>query len=64
MEFNAGFKVQLFFNGRNLKDLDFFSKSDPYVKVFAKKSPNTPSQLMGKTETILNNVNPNWNKSI
>ena len=30
--------VELYFAGRNLKDLDFFSKSDPYLRFSMQKS--------------------------
>jgi hypothetical protein len=36
----TGQKIELFLNARGLGDLDFFSKSDPYVKVFFKRHPN------------------------
>jgi Ca2+-dependent lipid-binding protein len=43
--------------------MDIFSKSDPYVKVYFKKAPNQPFLFIGKTETIDNNLNPNFKKS-
>ena len=42
--------------------MDIFSKSDPYVKVYSKKV-NGLWQLLGRTETIDNNLNPNFQKS-
>ena len=30
---DCSMEVELYFSGKNLKDLDFFSKSDPMVKV-------------------------------
>ena len=33
-------KIEMFLNARGLGDLDFFSKSDPYVKVTFKRHPN------------------------
>jgi hypothetical protein len=41
--------VELFLSGRNLLDMDVFSKSDPYVKVFFRVSPNQPERLLGRT---------------
>lgn len=32
-------KVEIFLAARNLQDKDFFSKSDPYVKVYFKRGP-------------------------
>lgn len=33
-------KVEIFLSARNLLDMDFFSKSDPYIKVFFKRAPS------------------------
>lgn len=43
--------------------MDFFSKSDPYVKVYFKVGPQQAEKYLGKTETIDNNLNPNFNKT-
>lgn len=43
--------------------MDIFSKSDPYVKVYYKKLQNMPWAFLGRTETIDNNLNPNFKKS-
>lgn len=43
--------------------MDVFSKSDPYVKVYFKRMPSQPWVLVGRTETIDNNLNPNFKKS-
>jgi len=56
-------KIELFVSARGLLDMDVFSKSDPYVKVFFKRSPLNKEMFVGKTETIQNNLNPNWNRS-
>ena len=49
---------------RNLKDLDFFSKSDPYVKVYFKRDFNVKQYaIYGRTETCTNNLNPTFKKS-
>jgi Ca2+-dependent lipid-binding protein len=50
-------------SARGLFDMDVFSKSDPYVKVYFKRVPNQPFVLLGRTETIDNNLNPNFKKS-
>ena len=43
--------------------MDIFSKSDPYVRVLCKRA-NTPHWVqVGRTETIDNNLNPNFQKS-
>jgi Ca2+-dependent lipid-binding protein len=56
-------KIELFLNARGLGDLDFFSKSDPYVKVFFKRHPSENMMSIGRTETIMNDLNPNFAKS-
>lgn len=56
--------IEIFLAGRNLKDLDFFSKSDPYVKVSYRRDFHCKNySLVGKTETITDNLNPNFAKS-
>ena len=56
-------KIELYVSGRSLLDLDVFSKSDPYVKVYFKRSPMHKEILIGKTETVQNDLNPNWRKT-
>ena len=56
-------RLELFISARGLYDMDVFSKSDPYVKVYFKRSPTQPWSFMGRTETIDNNLNPNFHKS-
>lgn len=56
-------KVEIYLSARNLLDMDFFSKSDPYVKVFFKRAPNQKQFYLGKTETVQNNLNPNFTTS-
>lgn len=56
-------QLELYISARGLYDLDIFSKSDPYVRVYTKK-PNNPNWvLVGRTETVDNNLNPNFQKS-
>jgi hypothetical protein len=52
--------VDLFISGRKLKDTDigFGNKSDPFCKVFEMKNSNWVP--IGKTETIQNNLNPDF----
>lgn len=54
--------VELYIAGRNLKDADTFSKSDPLVKVFLQE--NGVWNMIGKTEQIKDNLNPNFIKTI
>jgi hypothetical protein len=41
--------VELFLSGRNLLDMDVFSKSDPYIKVYFRPAPNQQDHLLGRT---------------
>lgn len=56
-------KIQLSISCRNLVDLDTFSKSDPEVHVFIKDAKSKNYTLIGKTEMILNNLNPDFTKT-
>lgn len=56
--------VELFFAGRNLKDLDFFSKSDPFLRLSMQQSFHGNIEYIGRTETLQNTVNPNWKTKI
>ena len=38
MKDDSSMPVELYFAGRNLKDLDFFSKSDPFLKFSMQRS--------------------------
>ena len=55
-------KVDLFISGRQLKDLDVFSKSDPQCRVF--ELINGQYIPKGRTEQINNNLNPNFSTRI
>lgn len=56
-------KILLSLACRNLKDLDTFSKSDPEVHVFLKEARSLKYTFVGKTEMILNNLNPDFTKT-
>ena len=56
-------KVQISISCRNLVDLDTFSKSDPVVHVSIKDNKAKPYSLLGKTEQIDNNLNPDFTKT-
>lgn len=49
----VGFRLELFLSALSLGDLDFFSKSDPFVKVYFQRI-NNKWNFIGKTETITN----------
>lgn len=55
--------IEIYVSCRNLKDLDVFSKSDPYLRVSFSRDYTAQMKPIGKTETIKNNLNPNFLKS-
>ena len=60
-------KVNLFISARNLTDLDIITVSDPQCRVeeIIDGQGTTPmKKVLGKTEIIKNNLNPNWETSI
>ncbi|KAG4928870.1 Protein BONZAI 3 [Glycine soja] len=56
-------QVELSLSASNLLDLDIASKSDPMVVVYAKKRDGKLEEL-GRTEVILNCLNPEWIEKI
>ncbi|KAM6967971.1 copine-4 [Aplochiton taeniatus] len=52
--------IELSFSARKLDDKDFFSKSDPFLEMFRINDDGT-MQLVHRTETVMNNLNPVWN---
>ena len=50
-------KVEVSVSCKNLKDLDYFSKSDPCVYLF-EQVPGKGWSKLGRTEVIDNNLNP------
>ncbi len=49
-------KVELSISCTNLKDLDYFSKSDPVVYLFERRGQHW--EKINRTEVIDNNLNP------
>ena len=56
-------KVELFIACRKLRDLDTLSKSDPQVRLFEQVKKGMGWKMWGKTETIKDNLNPNFSRS-
>jgi len=55
-------KVELFFSCKNLKNMDYFSLTDPQVRLF---TPLDGQDIfIGETEVISDNLNPKFSKSI
>lgn len=54
--------VELSITCKDLADMDTFSKSDPFCVVYIKESGGGPDKFVcvGKTETIMNTLNPAW----
>jgi len=59
MSFKSKQMVRLRFSGRKLADLDFWTKSDPYLVISRPKSTGN-FQMIRRTETVWNNLNPDW----
>ena len=61
----CGQEVELYFQGRQLKDLDTFSKSDPKVIVSIKEGANSQAwKKAGETEVMKDNLNPDWRTTV
>ena len=56
--------VKLTISGRNLKDLDMFSKSDPVCIVFEQSQQGKEWFEIGRTEYIKDDLNPDFQKCI
>ena len=54
--------INMFFSCKKLQDKDTFSKSDPFLKVFSLE--NNSKKLIGMTEVIKDNLNPDFETSI
>ena len=54
-------EITIYISGRNLKNLDLFTKSDPKCEVFEFVGDRWTS--LGKTEVKNNNLNPDFAKS-
>jgi hypothetical protein len=53
----------MFLSGRTVEDLDIFSKSDPFVVISDRSTPDEEWSELGRTEIIWNNLNPDWTTS-
>jgi hypothetical protein len=57
-------KLELFFRAKDLNDLDTMSKSDPYCVLLVSDANKGNGAVLGKTETIKNDLAPSFLKSI
>ena len=55
-------QIKIFISGKKLKNLDTFTKSDPKCVVYEMKGSEWIK--IGHTETINNDLNPNFTKPI
>jgi len=59
----ASCKMNLYFRAENLLDTDTMSKSDPYAVLFYSDGVSVKGEA-GRTETIKDNLNPNFLKAV
>ena len=59
-----GYKVELYLSCKKLKDLDLLSKSDPKVRIYLKQGKDTQYKMIGQTEVVKNNLNPEFKTAI
>jgi len=52
--------LRLKFQGKNLEDLDFWTKSDPYLTISRPSRQGQGQVQVRRTETIMNDLNPSW----
>ncbi|XP_059645712.1 protein BONZAI 1-like [Cornus florida] len=52
-------QIELSFSAANLRDRDVLSKSDPMAVIYAKGRDGALQEL-GRTEVVLNSLNPKW----
>lgn len=55
-------KVLVFIKCKDLKDVEIFSKSDPFIEVYEKTSRDD-WKFLGQTEVVWDNLNPEFSKS-
>ncbi|KAL8166403.1 hypothetical protein V2J09_007902 [Rumex salicifolius] len=56
-------QLELSLSAKNLRNMDFISKSDPMAVIYLKKRDGTLDEI-GRTEVILNNLSPSWIKKL
>ncbi|XP_076948306.1 protein BONZAI 1-like [Bidens hawaiensis] len=53
------YQIELSLSAKNLRDRDVFSKSDPMAVVYIKGRDGSLQEL-GRTEVVINSLNPQW----
>jgi C2 domain len=56
--------VQIFLSGVNLTNMDRMDESDPFCIVYLREHSDDPWVEFGRTETVDNNLNPDWVKHL
>ncbi|CAH1419072.1 unnamed protein product [Lactuca virosa] len=52
-------QIELSLSASNLRDMDMFSKSDPMAVIYTKGNDGSLQEI-GRTEIVLNSLNPQW----
>ena len=55
-------KVEIYVKCRDLADLDFTDKSDPYAVMYLRAEKDTKWNKVGETEKVMNSLDPNFTK--
>lgn len=63
-KFQVSVPIKLYISGRNLKNMDVFSKSDPLCVIFEKAQDSEEWFEIGRTEFIKDSLNPNFERAI
>jgi hypothetical protein len=53
-------KLKLYIKCKNLFNMDITSKTDPFARLFTRDDPSKEWRLIGETETIQEELNPNF----
>ena len=56
--------VELSFSAKNLRDMDVFSKSDPFCVAYYRPFGLNKWQELRRTEVIMNNLHPEWTAKV
>lgn len=61
---NLNVPVKLYISGRNLKNMDLFSKSDPLCVVYEQAQDSDEWFEIGRTEFVKDTLNPDFERAI
>ena len=60
---SMGYEVEMFFSCKNLKDLDFRGKSDPFISIVISEGKSSKKPITFETEIIKDELNPSFKKT-